>query len=173
MKEDCNSEFVQTWLKEQRAATFNKSFDAVPIHPDATFELVIGGKFGKGTTREVYDVLNESDRVIKKAHPRALTANWHEYMVWNAARDTRWAPVLGRVYCISESGRYLMMERLSDIEPRDYANVPFLPYWVNDLKPSNFGVTADRTLVKVRDYAVVNLGFDLDEAVSHKPAWSL
>src|ERR1035437_7736324 len=102
-------EWMQQMLKEERAQNFVRSLEIVRIRPDAEFEAVIGAAFAKGTTREVHTVNGEDGVVLKMAYPRAIAANWYEYMVWSEARDTRWAGVLGKVHSISESGKYLKM----------------------------------------------------------------
>ncbi len=64
------------------------------------------------------------------------------------------------------------MERVeAPIPPVRYADVPPLPWWLNDLQPKNFGVAADG-IVKVCDYALVSLAFDMDEALPQRPAFA-
>jgi hypothetical protein len=65
------------------------------------------------------------------------------------------------------------MERVqAPIQPASYPNVPHLPWWLNDLLPKNVGVAADGS-VKVCDYALVSLGFDMDEALPHRPGFAM
>lgn len=59
--------------------------------------------------------------------------------------------------CLSETGRYLSMERVRAPISRDrYRDVPMLPRWINDHLPKNFGVAANGA-IKVCDYAMVSL----------------
>jgi hypothetical protein len=131
---------------------------------------MLGRRFAHGSTREVYDAIGKPDVVIKKTIARTPVTNWREYLVWEAARLGRWRNVLGEITAISESGSYLMMERLVDLTDADKAKPPDIPYWLNDLKPKNFGKTASG-LIKARDYGVVNLGFDLHEAIPWQVPW--
>jgi hypothetical protein len=110
-----NEETHQRYLKEERAEKFRTNnpsalLETVLVRPDPGFAALRGEMIGQGTTRRTFTVLNDQQLVIKEAKPRAVGANWTEYVVWNAARVTRWAPVLGRIHSISESGRYLVME---------------------------------------------------------------
>jgi hypothetical protein len=105
--------------------------------------------------------------------PAPPGANWTEYLVWGAGRDTRWKNALAQCFSISQSGMFLWMERVrAPIEAAQYHKVPYLPWWLQDLKPKNFGTAPDGS-IKVCDYAMVSLGFDLDEALPHKPGFAM
>ena len=142
-------ELRQRYLKkEERADKFRtKNLSAllvvVPIRSDVDLAGLRGEMIGEGTTRKTFAVRNDQKLVVKEAKPRAIDANWTEYLVWNAGRVTRWAPVLGAVHSISESGQYLVMERLSDLTEEDGFRAPDIPYWLNDLKKENFGKAVD------------------------------
>ncbi len=56
---------------------------------------------------------------------------------------------------ISETGRYLMMERLTALDQSDRVELAKFPDWLNDRKPSAFGKVADK--IKVMDYGAINL----------------
>ncbi len=164
---------MEKWVKEQRAADFLRTLETVPMVPDAQLEARIGEPIGGGNTREIFGDQEYDTRVIKRARESSVGANWVEYFVWTAARDTRWANVITQCFAISESGKFLSMERVqAPIPPARYADVPNLPWWLNDLLPKNFGVAADGT-VKVCDYALVSLGFDMDEALPHRPGFAI
>jgi hypothetical protein len=61
---------------------------------------------------------------------------------------------------------------LNDLSEEDRVRAPDIPYWLNDLKRENFGKTVDGSnAIKARDYAVVNLAFELDESVPYTPGW--
>ncbi|MBR0710140.1 hypothetical protein [Bradyrhizobium liaoningense] len=165
-----HDDFMSKLLKEQRAENFQKPFDHVPIRPEQEFLDVMDKQIGGGTTREVFSVRGRDDVVIKRVKAVTPFNNWCEYIVWNAARATRWASVLAAVEMISHSGQYLMMERLSPLSADDTSNAPNVPYWLNDLKIANFGKTSGGA-IKALDYAHVNLGFDLDEALPWQVPW--
>jgi hypothetical protein len=63
-----------------------------------------------------------------------------------------------------------MMEKLHPLSPDDAYDAPTVPYWLNDLKFSNFGKTSGGR-IKAWDYAMVNLGFDLDESLPERVPW--
>jgi hypothetical protein len=163
-------EHMQRLQKEERAENFPKRFDHVPIQPEEVFVNALGERIGAGTTREVFSVKGRDDVVMKRVKAVSAFNNWSEFIVWNAARVTRWSNMLAAVEKISHSGQYLMMERLLPLSADDAYGAPPMPYWLNDMKFSNFGKTADGT-IKAWDYALVNLGFDLDEALSWPVPW--
>jgi hypothetical protein len=163
----------EQWMKEDRAKAFQRTGHPTPILPDTDFEARLGERINAGNTREVFKDRLESKRVIKRALGARVAGNWMEHMIWTAARDTRWAPVIAECFAISESGLFLSMERLEVPLPSEqYRNIPMLPLWLNDLKSKNFGVAAGNR-IKVCDYAMVNISFDLDEALPHKPGFAL
>jgi len=79
---------------------------------DAEFEQLISPEcIGSGGARCVYGVQNDHSHVIKKVHFPFPGANFVEWFVCNAVAKTRWADAFGQCIALSESGRYLMMER--------------------------------------------------------------
>src|SRR5207253_2992738 len=62
---------------------------------------------------------------------------------------------VGHVKSISSSGRFLVMERLSDLN-RSLKGTA-LPVWQDDLKASAFGLTPNGE-IRIRDYGTVKLG---------------
>jgi hypothetical protein len=164
--------FAAQWAKEARAADFNRTLEEVPMVRDADLEARLGGFIADGTTREVFADRQHETRIIKRALEGRVFGNWVEYFVWTGARDTRWANVIAQCFEISLSGRYLSMERVQPLERARYGDVPFIPWWLQDLQPDNFGVDADGN-IKVCDYAMGSLGFDMDEALHHKPGFAI
>lgn len=137
------------------------------MNPESYFEALLdGAPIGKGTTREVYAVKARTDVVIKKTIQPFPEPNITEWMVWKALKKME-EDILGNspnpdlknlfaaCYEISDTGRYLMMERLAPFEATDKINAGTFPEWLNDKKPSAFGKTAG--VIKVMDYAMINL----------------
>jgi hypothetical protein len=62
------------------------------------------------------------------------------------------------------------MERLDDLSEDDYRDSPDVPTWFNDNQPSNFGKSSNGQ-VKIRDYAMTNIGAVLGLAPPHRAAW--
>jgi len=85
-------------------------------------------------------------------------ANWCEYLVSNSlqGRSEPVAGLVGKVRSISETGKYLIMERLDDVS-RSLSGIQY-PVWLNDgFKRSAYGMTTSGD-VKIRDYGTLKLG---------------
>jgi len=127
-----------------------------PESADSLFEELLGEQFDGGMHRIVHDVKGFPDLVIKVSKDSTF-ANWCEYLVSTALRG-RPEPVaglVGSVESISATGRYLIMERLIDIN-RPLSGIQY-PVWLNDgFKRSTYGITASGE-VKVRDCGTLKL----------------
>jgi hypothetical protein len=136
-----------------------KDYGEMPL-TDAEFEALIEAEpFSSGTTRQVYNVPSDPDVVVKKTINDFPGPNIIERFIWNALRDTSLEDLFGRCVTVSWSGRYLMMERLSDTGEDDV--FPDIPDWLTDRKRSAFGKDRDG-VIKVRDYAGTKIGFVLE-----------
>ena len=134
--------------------------------------LIEATPFAKGSSREVYRVKEHADRVVKKAISGRPTSNMIEWFVWLGSADhPLLANVLGHCFALSESGRYLVMQRLDDIDQKDYPKIPDVPVWLNDLKPSAFGKRDG--IIKVRDYGVLNYDRLLNQTLGAPPAFAM
>lgn len=145
-----------------------------PLMPDADFARLIGTTpFGRGTARHAFDVLSDPDVIVKKAACDFPGSNMLEWFIWCSARQIggRLQQVLGECIAISESGQYLMMERLDDLISDDYANVPDVPVWFNDPKPDAFGKRHGS--IKIRDYGLVKMDELVVQHMSFPPAFAM
>lgn len=137
--------------------------------PEAHFEkLIVRNDFlGEGQTRKVYGVAGHDDLVIKESKVAFPDANFTEWTVWHALVKMQ-EDILGNVpnaelqllfaqcFAISETGRYLMMERLAKLTAEEQQPAGHkLPLWLNDKKKSAFG-KAQGGQIKVMDYGIVN-----------------
>ncbi|MHA6731962.1 hypothetical protein [Devosia sp. A369] len=137
--------------------------------PDAAFEGVISRDdfVGEGQTRKVFGVVGYADVVIKESKAAYPDANFTEWTVWHALVKMQ-EDILGnepnaelrllfaQCFAISETGRFLMMERLTKLEIEDpHPAGHKFPLWLNDKKKSAFGKAQDSQL-KVMDYGIVN-----------------
>src|SRR5262249_49794474 len=104
---------------------------------------------GGGQSRCAYSVKDDSTKVIKEAMKLPYFTNVRELFIWNAVKNTELAQIFGECHAISESGRYLVMERL-DITDADKADTPDVADWVRDVYPKSFGRNSDG--IKLRDY---------------------
>lgn len=149
---------------------FKEPLPPVDMHPDKYFEDRLGTLIGAGSSREVFEVLHDPTAVIKKTIPVYPGANFVELTIWSAVRTDKWRGLFGEVLAISETGRYLTMERLDDLSADEHHQTPSYPDWLSDLKPKNFGKTRDGKF-KVRDYAMTNLNSAINSAKTHRHTW--
>jgi hypothetical protein len=135
------------------------------LKPDSFFEELVAGSspFASGTSREVFSVADDPAVVIKRTKNPYPGANMAEWFIWNAVRSTDLADVFTEVLSLSESGRFLMMLRLTPLTQADYADIPMLPVWLNDRKPNALGKLG--AAVKVMDYGVLNYNCLLNTTV--------
>ncbi|EGI5923537.1 hypothetical protein AE372_004424 [Salmonella enterica subsp. enterica serovar Colindale] len=111
-----------------------------------------------GSTRDVYDVLGYPEYVIKKAkNCNGVNANENEATIYYTAvinKNLTILNVLAGVIAISQSGDYLIMEKLRTPLPKNLRNKAHCPVDVSDIKPSSFGVDVGGN-VKCLDYGTV------------------
>jgi hypothetical protein len=137
---------------------------------DAECQKMIGSLIGEGGARRVFAVDNDGTRVIKEVHLPFVGGNLVEWFIWCGIQDTTLRDCFGECHAISESGRYLFMERLDDIGPADYPDTPAIPEWVGDVRPRCFGRNAAGK-IKLRDYNSVRIGGALAAADLHRRPW--
>lgn len=143
----------------------------VVLKSDDLMEALVAEFIGRGGSREVFAVKDDPHTVIKAVHLPFVGANMLEHFLWVGVSETEHRDIFGCVHAISTTGRYLQMERLDDISTSDYPNVPNIPIWMNDVKPENFGKSADGR-VKIRDYAISSLGKILSLGGARPVAWA-
>jgi hypothetical protein len=125
-----------------------------PLMSDRDILPMIGAELGRGVSRTVY-LHNGHDDVVIKAHNRLpCRANHTEWLLYNQMRSVPPLRTLfARVWGLSDSGCYLVMERL---EPLDERNLPAFPAFLIDRKRENFGLSAEGQ-VKCLDYGDIDL----------------
>jgi len=142
---------------------------------DSAFEdLIYTEPFGRGTARVAYDVRGNREVIVKKSIRTFPGSNMLEWFIWNSASqadDPTLSNLLGRCISISETGKYLMMERLADIDQGDYANIPNVPVWFNDPKPCAFG--KNKNGIKIRDYGMTTPGALVRTDLVAPPAFAI
>lgn len=124
-------------------------------------------KVGRGTTREVFGVVGAPDLVIKRSHVPFHYSNFVEWTIWNAVEKMAADDIMGhepnpqfvkdfaKVRAISHSAEFLVMERLQPLSDADTILRKSFPNWLNDRKPSAFGLAIDGE-VKVMDYGMID-----------------
>jgi hypothetical protein len=105
---------------------------------------------------------------MKKVHLPSPAANYCEQLIWSSLQGTELEKDFGQILGISHSGKYLMMERLSDITEEEFKLTQDPPNWLQDVKFSAFGKNAEGE-IKLRDYAMFDIGPAL-ASVKKKPA---
>lgn len=115
------------------------------IEPDSYFEESLGASISKGQSREVFAVKDDDGRVIKKEYGLLPYSNMVEWIVWGALQKMR-EDIIGNTandelrqlfaecFAISESGRYLAMERLQPLTSTSQFRTSLYPDWLNDKK---------------------------------------
>ena len=122
---------------------------------------------GRGSTREVFGVFGAPDLVIKRSHVSFHYSNFVEWTIWNAVQKMTSDDKMGHVPnpCLikffatvlanSHSAEFLLMERLQALGDTSAIRHSKFPKWLNDKKPSAFGVAKDGE-IKVMDYGMIN-----------------
>lgn len=146
-----------------------------PLLLDADMQALIAAPpLGRGGARIAHPVTGDPNVVIKEVHLEFPGANFLEWNVWNAVKETALKDTFGECFSISMTGRYMIMERLDDLVPADYPNSPTAPSWVDDIMPKNFGKN-QAGVIKLRDYAMLCLEKVLNTpgGPSDRAAWQL
>jgi hypothetical protein len=142
----------------------------IPINDEICQGLIVEPQIGRGVARVAFAVKNNPSVVIKKVHQSFVGPNVIEWIIWASMKDTPLGKLFGECLTISETGRYLVMERLESIVEADYNSTPTMPDWLNDLKPSNFGKNSSG-VIKLRDYATIQIGKQLATAKPYQWEW--
>ena len=123
--------------------------------PDSKFEelwMKCQNRIGRGTTRDVFEILEHADKVLKVMTRPSSYSNWAEVVVYHAATDKSF---FAEVHSWSLTGKFLVMERLDPVALKDMVGHQ-TPRFVNDRKPSNFG--RDKSgKIKLLDFANLDL----------------
>lgn len=126
------------------------------ILSDRMIEDRMGARIDEGSSRVAYEYTGDSRFIIKRAIFAPPSDNIIEWSIWRLIRQSPLGDRFGEIFAVSESGRYLVMERLDSITLADYASTPDIPPWLGDVKPAAFGKSASG-FVKVRDYGSLKL----------------
>lgn len=128
---------------------------------DAFFKACNGGLVGNGTTRDAYAITCHPDKVIKVAKTAAFVTNWIEIVTYTKIKNNSY---FAEIFSWSQSGKYLVMERLTPLSSHTDLKGSSLPKFVGDIsKAKNFGIS-QAGLIKCLDYANI----ELDDQPLHK-----
>ncbi|MEI7184381.1 hypothetical protein WCT96_13685 [Pectobacterium carotovorum] len=123
---------------------------------DSDFHKFIGQKIKSGTMRDVYEVDGYPDFIIKEDRTTNHGANETEAAVYFTAIINKFQAVLeciAEIRSISQSGKYLIMEKLNTNIPNELRPCGNMPNEVTDNKLENFGVSLKNNKIKCLDYA--------------------
>jgi hypothetical protein len=123
-------------------------------------------KLGEGGARCVYAVLDRPHLVITESKGLFHSSNFVEWTVWCALkkmaddimgneRNLELQNLFASCFAISHSARFLVMERLGELDNADVLVPSKYPDWLNDKKRSAFGKTEEGQ-IKVLDYGSVD-----------------
>lgn len=122
-----------------------------PTSPDFAFEslwLECPKRLARGTGRDVYEIPDHPDKVLKVSNCQSNFSNWAEVLIYDQFKE---GDDLAKLYSWSWSGRFLVMERLSPLSPEEFAAHNF-PHYLTDRKRENYGKDAAGR-IKALDYA--------------------
>jgi hypothetical protein len=135
----------------------------VPSGFDDQYATLVGAELGTDSGRTVHDVKGHPDWILKVCNG-SHRPNWVEMIVRQGLESLNATELelFGRLEC-SRTGKYLLMERLSNL-PADFDGIrPQAPHWLVDKKDSDFGQAQDGQ-VKFRSYTNIDLGTVLSNA---------
>lgn len=112
---------------------------------ESILDLCMGRKIGSGYSRDVYEWLPDTTKVLKVAREdnlfRGVAANIAEFELWERVREgefynnaKQW---LAPVHLISNDGKAMLQSRT---EPVRTCELPAkIPVWITDVKQNNVG----------------------------------
>jgi len=117
------------------------------------FGFFLGKKLGEGCTRAVFQFYFRDTLVVKVATSIAgQQHNLIEQKIWDEVRDTKYKKHFARIFGVSPTGMFLVMEKVKFKEQKFYPKK--IPHFFTDRKYDNYGwaVTDKRGFVCC-DYA--------------------
>lgn len=137
----------------------------IPSHnaPDTEFEELLKSctKIGEGTSRLVYEIPEHNDKVLKVSKLASNFPNWSEIVAYHYNKDDG---KLAEIFSWSLSGKFIVMERLTPLEPGEASTYKF-PEYLTDRKPSNLGKDRNNE-IKALDYASLKFPESYDSPFS-------
>lgn len=127
-----------------------------PVLIDALIEARLGKEIARGSSRIAYEYQDDPAFIVKQATTNPPNDNVMEWNIWRFIQKSDLERVFGRIAAVSESGRYIVMERLDSITLSEYGLTPDIPSWLGDVKPDSFGRNASG-FYKVRDFGSMRL----------------
>ena len=118
---------------------------------DNKFKVLMDEVIGSGTSRKVYSIKGTPDFVIKESQNPLVNQLEEEF--FQKSKNVNVDRYLGTIDSISETGKYLVMEFLSDIAESEITLQ--CPKEVTDMKLSNFGKNKNGD-IKMRDFGLQN-----------------
>lgn len=118
----------------------------------------LGEFIAPGSTRDVFRYRDEESWVIKQHRFQPHISNLTEWIIWQQINEIELLRnVFGECVAMSTSGRYLVMEMLSNLSETDGPQTLEHPIWLTDRKLNAFG-RSHSGKIKIRDYGQIALG---------------
>lgn len=140
------------------------------LRTDQELENALGALLSNsGQSRDVYNHAYDSDKVIKKWKNYSETEmgcsanNWLEWQIWCHLKGTEFESRFAKCHEISQSGLYLVMQKLDVCGIDDQKEVDAIdwPSFLNDIIAFNFGRTENGD-IQCLDYSSVRQGHYLN-----------
>lgn len=122
---------------------------------DHEYEAIKGDRIDCGHARCVFEVKGTSDLVLKEAKSGMYSHNENEATFYFTSIRNGFSKVtdcIAKVLSISNSGKYLIMERLcTQLDPALKSGAQ-VPVEIDDPHARNYGMTSDKKTIKCIDY---------------------
>jgi len=133
---------------------------------DSMLQMFTTHKLGSGSTRSVYQLRENKNRVMKVCDEINADANVIEWNIWcdfcKTKEGKRW---LAKCYYTTDNRRVMIQEKLTVITDKNDPRLPKkIPRFLTDTKVTNWGVDK-KGRVKCLDYGLV--------LVAQKNPWKL
>lgn len=122
---------------------------------DSEYEAIKGERIDCGHARCVFEVKGNSDFVLKEAKPGMCSHNENEATFYFTSIKKSLSNVtdcIAEVRSISESGKYLIMEKLCTQLDAALKSGAKVPVEIDDPHTKNYGMTSDKSTIKCIDY---------------------
>lgn len=139
---------------------------------DHEYEAIKGDYIDCGHARCVFEVKGNSDYVLKEAKFGMCSHNENEANFYFTSIKKRLSVVthcLAEVLSISNSGKYLIMERLcTQLDPALKSGAQ-VPVEIDDPHTKNYGMTSDKQTIKCIDYGTWDTTKEISGTVKPVP----
>ena len=135
------------------SAIYPRVTDQLSQTRNCALDLFVGDCIGEGSSRSVYELEREPDKVLKVEYAGGTFHNIMEWKIWQAVRDTPINDWFAECYEIDSWGTALIQRR-ADIfsSEREFEQAlqerrgGVLPQFLCDIRYNNFGLIAENVV---------------------------